>query len=256
MSVETKGAVERSYRFTLRTCERGPSRSLRHFDCGTDPALVCLHAAGGLNVSPALRQLATRLRVLAPVFPGLNGTPKLPDVVSIEDLARLVAQFAGLVVVGPYFLLGHSLGGHVAASTAVLGAARVRKLVLACPAGFRESGTRPCGDPIQRLYVHPERIPQEAQCLPAVSARNRAVADCFRGDATLDRPLPERLTEICAPTLLLHSRSDRTIGLEASQLVTRHIVGSRLECIDDAGHIIDVDQPEAFIRVVENFLNP
>jgi pimeloyl-ACP methyl ester carboxylesterase len=238
--------------FELRTCmlEQG---ELRYRAGGSGAPLVYVHAAGGPKLSPALRQLAGRYRILAPVLPGFDGSPTLAGVAAIPDLARLVAQFARQVVAGPYFLLGQSLGGHVACWTAVLDGGNVRKLVLECPAGFRQSGTRPEGDPVRRLYAHPERIPDEPQYRAGASEANRQAADRYRG-APLDRPLLDRLGGICCPTLLLHGSADRTIGVEASELAARHIPGARLERIDDAGHVIEVDQPATFTRLVDEFL--
>ena len=238
--------------FELRTCTLAQGE-VRYRVAGSGAPLLYVHAAGGPKLSPALRQLAGRYRIFAPVLPGFDGTPALAGVAAIPDLARLVAQFAREVVAGAYFLLGQSLGGHVACWTAVLDASNVRKLVLECPAGFRESGTRPEGDPIQRLYARPERIPDEPQYRAAASEANRQAAERYRGEP-LDRPLLDRLGGIRCPTLLLHGTADRMIGVEASELAARHIAGARLERIDDAGHVIEVDQPAAFVRLVDEFL--
>lgn len=238
--------------FELQSCQLEQGE-LRYRAAGAGAPLLYVHAAGGLKLSPALRQLAGRYQIVAPVLPGFDGSPTLAGVAAIPDLARLVAQLARHVVAGPYFLLGQSLGGHVACWTAVLDRRNVRKLVLECPAGFRESGTRPQGDPIQRLYAHPERIPDEPQYRAGASEANRQAADRYRGEP-LDRVLLERLRDIRCPTLFLHGSADRTIGIEASELAARHIAGARLERIDDAGHVIEVDQPAAFVRLVDEFL--
>jgi pimeloyl-ACP methyl ester carboxylesterase len=56
------------------------------------------------------------------------------------------------------------------------------------------------------------------------------------------------------PTLCLAAAHDRTAPPEVMQRMSAHIPGAEYVCLPDAGHIANVEQPEAFNRAVVQFL--
>jgi len=116
-----------------------PSTAARHnvFEAGDGPPLVFLHGAGGLaEESPFLAALARRWHVFAPLLPGYGdseGGDTLPDMLAITLHSFDVIEALGLT--RPY-LVGHSMGGMIAAEMAAVAPNDVERLGLIAPAGL------------------------------------------------------------------------------------------------------------------------
>jgi pimeloyl-ACP methyl ester carboxylesterase len=238
--------------FALKTATL-PAGDVRYHVAGTGRPVIYLHAAGGVRLSQPLHALARNFTIYVPIFPGFDGTAALPGIATIGDLAALVAQFADAVIAQKCDLMGHSFGGHVAAWCAVLHPDKIDQLVLQCPAGFR-SGPRPQGDPTSLLFAHPERIrPEDKEALGRAAA-NREVAQRYRGGVSMDEALLARLGEISALTLILQGTQDRMVAPDSARLLKSRIARSHLIYVYDAGHVIEIDQPQRFLSVVGDFL--
>ncbi len=59
-----------------------------------------------------------------------------------------------------------------------------------------------------------------------------------------------RLSEIKAPTLVLHGTEDRVVPPANGELLARGIAGARLERLDGAGHMFWWEQPERSAALV------
>ena len=57
------------------------------------------------------------------------------------------------------------------------------------------------------------------------------------------------------PTLVLWGERDEVTPIEHSRQIADSIPGAVLKTIPDAGHIANIDQPEAFNRHLAEFLN-
>ncbi len=77
-------------------------------------------------------------------------------------------------------------------------------------------------------------------------------ANTMRAMMQTDFPT-ERLAQITAPTLVLAGEQDP--ALEAVQLTQRTIPGAVLKTIANAGHLSNLDQPQAFERHILDFLH-
>jgi 3-oxoadipate enol-lactonase len=64
----------------------------------------------------------------------------------------------------------------------------------------------------------------------------------------------DALPRITVPTLLLAAEHDRTAPHEVMQRMADRIPGSRYQCLAAAGHIANVEQPQAFNEAVLSFL--
>jgi pimeloyl-ACP methyl ester carboxylesterase len=204
-----------------------------------------------------LEALAATRRVVAPVFPGFDGTPFHPGVDTMAGLADLAAQFQNAVIGARCDVMSQSFGGLVTLWFAVNHPGKVDRLVLECPAGFRLDGSPPpASSPaaMQRLlYAHPEKIPPSDKDRAAAEAGRAAPRHYNRGGVPSD--LHARLGEIAAPTLILHGALDRLATAEGMDFLAGKLPHARLETVADSAHVIQVDQPERFLALVEPFLN-
>ena len=134
---------------------------LELYEGGEGPPLLWLH--GFLELpgwSEPHELLAQRYHVLAPSLPGYAGSARPAWLESIEDLAYLGLDLVDALGLDDVRLVGHSLGGWIAAEMAVRCSHRLRKLVLVDAVGVR------CGGPVARaggfitdwLALAPEQV--------------------------------------------------------------------------------------------------
>ena len=63
-----------------------------------------------------------------------------------------------------------------------------------------------------------------------------------------------RLSQITAPTLVIHGESDRLVPPGNGQLIAARIPGAKLVMLGHASHIFATDQPEAAHHTILEFL--
>ena len=241
--------------FTRRTVTL-PSGPVTYWEAGEGRPLLYLHAAGGHQVTAPLEELAQTHRVVAPIFPGFDGTPFHDGVDSMEKLADLAAAFQEAVIGARSDVASQSFGGLVSLWFAVKHPDRVDHLVLECPAGFRLDGSGPPAvspEEMQRLlYAHPEKIPPSDKDRAAAEAGRAAPRHYNRGGLPGD--LHARLGEIAARTLILHGTLDRLATAEGMRFLKERMPKAHLHFVYDSAHVIQVDQPERYLRLVGKFL--
>jgi pimeloyl-ACP methyl ester carboxylesterase len=227
------------------------SGTVPYFVAGTGRPLLHLHSTGGFQPTEPLQALAQHHRVLAPIVPGFDGTPAHAGVRTITDVADLVAAFADQAIGAPCDVIGHSFGGYVALWLALRHPQLVEQLVLEAPAGLRfgADGSAPPAGP----YAHPERAAAFAKS-PELLERNRRARDGYGTGQPVDAALKDRIGEVKARTLILFGTADRMIPRETGVFLKAQIRASHLAYVYDAGHAIEVDQPERFLRVVASYL--
>ena len=208
----------------------GGRRRIRVLEAGDGPSLVFLHGAGGLvEESPFLAALARRWHVFAPLLPGYGdseGGDTLPDMLAITLHSFGVIEALGLA--RPY-LVGHSMGGMIAAEMAAVAPHDIERLGLIAPAGLWLDD-----HPIPDLFATlPHELPELLFHDPALGERlmapdgdldNPKLLEAFmiRNARQLtmaskllfpvpDRGLAERLYRIRARTVIVWGEDDRMI---------------------------------------------
>ncbi len=102
-----------------------------HNAFGRGPTIVLVHGLGSRATHwlPVARLLARNFRVVLVELPG-HGSSDMPEPFSLERAAQSLEQALARVSDGPVVLVGHSVGGLVAAAAAIDAPQRVRSLVL------------------------------------------------------------------------------------------------------------------------------
>jgi pimeloyl-ACP methyl ester carboxylesterase len=242
---------------------------LEVFHKGSGPPLLLLHGGNGLDHrAKFLELLAERFEVIAPSHPGFGRTP-LPDRFdSVDDLAYLYLDLLDACDLRDVILMGFSLGGWIAAELAVRCAHRLSKLILVGPVGIKISdretrdipdifATSP--DDLVRLVFHDPKdgvvdfaalSDEELQII----ARNRESLALYTWEPYMHNPrLRYHLDRIRIPTLMIRGASDGLVSQAYAQAYAAMIPGARLEVIDEAGHVPQIEQPEEFVRRVIDF---
>ncbi len=63
------------------------------------------------------------------------------------------------------------------------------------------------------------------------------------------------LDEITIPTLIICGREDAVTPLDESKYLNKHIKGSVLHVISNAGHVSNLEEPAKFNKLLRDFLN-
>ena len=230
---------------------------IRYREAGQGSALVHLHGAGGLRLTPAHDLLAKNYRVVAFEMPGFGQSPENTKTQSMPELAATMAAAAGKLGLDRYNLMGTSFGGKTVLCLALQQPERVLALVLEAPAAIRQQGARPSSDtPEERarqLYAHPERMPPLPAADPAIAAKQQALVRRLIGPDR-DPELEAQLRDLAVPALVLFGTYDRLIAPEMGHFYKELIPNCHLVFVYDAGHAIGAERPEAFVEVVGDFL--
>jgi pimeloyl-ACP methyl ester carboxylesterase len=245
-----------------------------HFEeSGSSDALVFLHGLGSCGQDWLLQTptFCERFRVIAPDLHGQTDKPR--QRISIAQMTTDVACLLDALGVKRAHIVGLSLGGCVAQQLALDDPARVRSLTLvntfarfdmgapgnAIPLVARMGILGLLGLPAQARFVAARMFPKPEQAqLRALAAERIASNDM----ATYIRLLlaigvfnvTRRLGEIACPTLVIAGDRDSTVPLRAKKYLAEHIRGACFELIADSGHATPIDQPEAFNRLVMDFV--
>ena len=232
---------------------------------GKGPPLVYLHGAvGQKGWAPFLERLSQTFTVYAPVMPGYGSATGLDHIADLTDLTLYNLEVMRELGVARAHIVGHFLGGMVAAEMAAASPSSVDRLVLASPAGVWR-GEEPVAD-LLALNANElsERLTGTAAGATSLDglevelARDRmqdiAAAGKFLWPIP-DRGLSRRAYRIKAPTLILWGERDRINPPDYAADFQGLIGGAQTATISGAGHLLMLEQPEAFAKVVTAFLS-
>jgi pimeloyl-ACP methyl ester carboxylesterase len=220
-------------------------------------------------------ELSQHFRVIIYDQRGVGQSDKSDVPYSIPMLADDLAGLLDALGVDKAHILGISLGGCVAQEFALRYPERVNRLVL-CSTSFGGARTiAPASDVLVAL-VTPVADRDDLRDRVALSVSEEFAA-AHPGEIDqmvawrLENPQPffayrrqmmsavgwaseDRLQQIAAPTLILAGTADRVIPVGNAQLLADAIPGAQLQLLEGAGHLIQVEQPEAFNSAVVEFL--
>ena len=66
--------------------------------------------------------------------------------------------------------------------------------------------------------------------------------------------LPHLLGGVTTPALVVWGREDRIVPLECGERYAKSLPRARLELVDGAGHLVDMEKPDALASLVTRFL--
>src|SRR5262250_2186722 len=114
-----------------------PHVPVRYIQGGQGQPLVFLHGAGGATTAdPFLARLVEKFRVYAPLLPGYGDSEECHDLRDMLDFTLHHWDFVEALGLKNTILVGHSMGGMIAAEMAAIAPHDVSRLALICPAGL------------------------------------------------------------------------------------------------------------------------
>jgi pimeloyl-ACP methyl ester carboxylesterase len=233
------------------------------------PVLLLHGGAGPFSVAGfATLMSAADYRVIVPVHPGFDGTPRPPELTTIAGLAAVYASLLRELDLTDVCVIGNSIGGWIAAELALAESAaadcRVSSVILADAAGLQiDSAPVPdffalTLDQVAELsYFNPDAFRINPAALPAERAAameaNRAALLGYAGTAMADPGLRDRLTAIAIPVLVVWGTADRMIPVEHGRAYADGIPGAHLQVITNAGHLPQLETPDELLAAVREF---
>jgi len=256
-----------------RTIETKRGAKVRVFEAGSGAPLVFLHGAGGLFAeNPFLERLAEHYHVFAPEFPGFGestGDELLEDMLDFTLHGWDVIVTLGITK--PH-LVGHSMGGMIAAEMACIAPNDLAKLVLVSSAGLWIP-EQPIPDIFSFLphefaqYLFYDRAQGEALLTGGLDLKNPdALSEFYIANSRRlsmagkilfpvpNRRLSKRLYRLTAPTLLVWGQQDQLIPPVYAKHFCKLIPHAELIQIDKSAHMVPYEQPAAFVTAVSRFL--
>jgi len=237
---------------------------------GNGPKLGFLAGYGGLPRWPAvLDRLAETRTVIAPSLPGYPGATGHNVLDTHLDWLLAVHQLLQKSDLVGADLVGSSVGGSFAAEMAAIFPGAVKRLALIAPFGLfdeKDPATDPwaqradnvaglmCADP--QAWQKFVEAPAGANSVEWPIEMTRASEAAARAFWPLGNThLHKRLKLIEVPTLLLWGAEDRIMPRSYAQKFASGVAGkSRIEIIAAAGHLAELDQPDAVAKAVLDWL--
>src|ERR1700716_2640765 len=110
---------------------------VRCLEGGAGAPLVFLHGAGGVKPDdPFLARLQEKFHVYAPLLPGYGDSEECAEIRDMLDFTLHTWDVVDALRLKDPILVGHSMGGMIAAEMAAIAPNDVSRLALICPAGL------------------------------------------------------------------------------------------------------------------------
>jgi pimeloyl-ACP methyl ester carboxylesterase len=252
--------------------------------------LVLIHGLG--SYLPVWKRnldvLARNHRVIAIDLPGYGKSAKLNFPYSMEFFAEAVRGLVRELDLKHVTLVGHSMGGQIAMTYALMHPGDVEALVLTSPAGletFNDGEARwlanavtpefTCTATPEAIYARHitnfYKMPKDADFMvddrvkviggPDFDGYCRAVSRSVAG--MLDAPVYDRLPEITVPVLVLFGEHDALIPnpflhggstVKMAQKAVTRFPQAQLVVLERAGHMAQFEQPDRWNESVLEFL--
>jgi pimeloyl-ACP methyl ester carboxylesterase len=234
---------------------------------GKGAPLLFLHGAGGGGIwHPFLDKLAARFDVIAPEHPGFGGSDTPPWLDNIADVAYFYLDFLKALELERVHLVGHSLGGWIAAEIGVRSTALLKTLTLVSSAGIHLKGVPQVDGFLlndeQRLrgMFHDPAVADGLLAQPRSSEQaDMALKNRFTTAKLVWQPraynphLYKWLHRIDVPTLILWGASDRWFPPAYAEEFHRLIPGSLVTVFPACGHLPNIEKVDEFVTAISGF---
>ena len=211
-------------------------------------------------------------RVITPAIPGFGESSNVKSVNSIKDMALKIIEIIDDKKIEKFNLMGHSMGGMIVQEMAKTLGNRINKLICFAtgsigemPGRFetidetreklKKDGTEVTFSRVpKKWFVKGDKDKNYYLCENAVknvslkSADNALIA--MKNWVGIDY-----LKNIKNKTLIVWGDKDTSYNFEQVDTLRKNIKNSSLEIFKNCSHNVHLEQPMAFNRLIENFIN-
>ncbi len=238
---------------------------------GKGKPLLLLHGEEAYEPeAPFVDQLSQRFEVIIPSPPGFGSSERPLWLTDPHDLAFVMHDLVDQLKLENAVVLGFSVGGWIAAEMASIDDSFMSKMVLVGPVGVK------LGSPTDRdiadvWLLHPDKVAKLKWHEPAkgkrdytrmpdeklaVIARNTETTARFCWEPYMHNPkLKHRLHRVATPTLFVWGQQDGIVKADPyGKGYAALLPNGKLSVIENAGHLPHIEQPEAFMKVLDGFI--
>ncbi|MBB3407425.1 pimeloyl-ACP methyl ester carboxylesterase [Rhizobium sp. BK316] len=237
---------------------------------GRGPAVLALHGAATIEGYEWARGLAERFRIYLPFHPGFGESAEAPHMSGMQDMVVHNLRLIKALGLERPHLVGHSMGGWMAAEIAVVAGERFGKLVLNAPAGLNHPD-HPGADLSQippdqfpaylahNVEVAARYFPGGSECPSTedfVAAREKegpALGNILNVHGMGHPNLGRWLSRIPNETLIVWGDRDRMLPASQAPLWQAAIPNARTLIIENVGHFAMQEDPRT-VTAIGNFL--
>ena len=224
---------------------------------GSGEPMLVLHGGGGpVTIAGLVAHLAQNGHVLVPTHPGWNGTRRPEWLSGVDDLAMLYLRLLkarGLRDVTLEMAV-RDVGGLIGKIVIVDGVGvevsgeSIVDFFALTPRGVAEHSYH---EP-DKFFVDPATLPPERV---ALIRGNIATLRIVAGTRMFDPKLLRRLGQVDIPALVLWGESDRIATPTYGRALAAALPHARFELIERAGHLPQIEQPEATFAAIDKFVD-
>ncbi|KRR20901.1 alpha/beta fold hydrolase [Bradyrhizobium retamae] len=237
---------------------------------GRGPAVLALHGAATIEGQEWARGLADRFRVYLPFHPGFGESGPAPHICGMQDLiVHNLRLIAALGLDRPH-LVGHSMGGWMAAEMAAVAGERFARLVLNAPAGLNHPDHRGA-DPTKvapqdlphylahrtevaaRYFPGGSLAPPPEQFIAAREKEGQALSNIRKAHGMGHPNLGRWLSRIPNETLIVWGDRDRVALASQAELWAGAIPKARTHIVPGVGHFAMQEDP-ACVAAIGDFV--
>lgn len=237
---------------------------------GKGPSVLALHGAATLEGYDWARGLADRFRVYLPFHPGFGESAVAPHITGMQDIVVHNLHLVSALKLDNPHLVGHSMGGWMAAEMAVVAGERFNRLVLNAPAGLNHPD-HPAADLAQ---ISPQELPKYLAHDVSVALRyfpggsdappmDEFVAAREKEGAALGNILKVHgfghpnlgrwLSRIPNQTLIVWGDKDTMLPASQADIWAKRIPNARVHIVRGVGHFAMQENPGT-VKVIGDFL--
>ena len=235
--------------------------------------LLFLHGAGGhMPNDPLIVALAEKYSVHAPLLPGYGESTGEESVRDMLDITLHALDVLAALKLDKPIVVGHSMGGMIAAEMAAIAPGEIGKLCLLAPAGLWLDD-HPIVDIFSKLpFELPALLfhdaaagqklltsgggnmedPKFLQEFLVMNARRMGTAGKILFPIP-DRGLAQRLYRIAARTLIVWGNEDALIPSVYGEAFKKAISKAKLVKVAKAGHAVGQERPRAVVKAIRDF---
>jgi pimeloyl-ACP methyl ester carboxylesterase len=230
------------------------------------PVLVLHHDIGSPDRLAFYADLADRFDVLVPHHPGYGKSQRPQWLRSVRDVAVVYQWLLSHLGVERASLIGLGFGGWIAAEMATMAPRDFHRLVLVGAMGLKP----PDGDIFDQAIVsyidyaragfHDQQA--FARIYGDVSTDQLVEWDLCREMSfriawkpyMYNQTLPQLLGGVRAPALVVWGDDDKIVPRSAGERYAALLPNARFEMVREAGHCVEMEQPDQLARLVGAFI--
>ena len=282
---------ELKYPFPVKTAELSNDIKIAYVDEGSgEETIIFVHGLG--SYLPAWKKnvaaLKENFRCIAVDLPGYGKSSKEVYPLTMEFYADVLAEFIDKLNIDNATIAGHSMGGQIGIVMALKYSQKVKRLILAAPAGFelftdgekqwfREVMTvdfvklTPAQLIRANIVVNFYNMPDDAEFMVTDRIALRKARDFEKYCYTIvksvagmvDQPVYDLLEKITQPTLIIFGENDNLIPnrylhggttYNVAKVGDQKIPNSKLVMVKKCGHFVQFEKPEVFNQAVIEFM--